>query len=139
MPEWVKTLITVLIAVFGSSGFWAYIAKRNEKKDVKTQMLVGLAHDRILFLGMRYVERGYITSDEYENLYEYLYQPYEKMGGNGSAKRVMQEVNKLPIHSQQVEHKKEGVTMHKAMLSQSMGDKTQEEIVETRSRLSHRT
>ena len=29
--------------------------------------------------------------------------------------------------------------MHKAMLSQSMGDKTQEEIVETRSRLSHRT
>ena len=108
MPEWVKTLITVLIAVFGSSGFWAYIAKRNEKKDVKTQMLVGLAHDRILFLGMRYVERGYITSDEYENLYEYLYQPYEKMGGNGSAKRVMQEVNKLPIHSQQVEHKKEG-------------------------------
>ena len=44
MPEWVKTLITVLIAVFGSSGFWAYIAKRNEKKDVKTQMLIGLAH-----------------------------------------------------------------------------------------------
>lgn len=24
---------------------------------------------------------------------------YEKMGGNGSAKRVMQEVNKLPIHN----------------------------------------
>lgn len=108
MPEWVKTLITVLIAVFGSSGFWAYVTKRNEKKDVKTQMLIGLAHDRILFLGMRYVERGYITGDEYENLYEYLYQPYEKMGGNGSAKRVMQEVNKLPIHSQQVEYKKEG-------------------------------
>lgn len=29
--------------------------------------------------------------------------------------------------------------MHKAMLSQPMGDKTQEEIAETRSRLSHRT
>lgn len=29
--------------------------------------------------------------------------------------------------------------MHKAMLSQPMGGKTQEEIVETRSRLSHRT
>lgn len=79
--------------------FWAYIQKRSEKKDVKTQMLVGLAHDRILFQGMSYVERGYITCDEYENLYEYLYRPYEKMGGNGSAKRVMQEVNKLPIHN----------------------------------------
>ena len=60
-------------------------------------MLIGLAHDRILYLGMQYIERGYITQDEYENLYEYLYKPYEKLGGNGSAKRVMTEVNKLPI------------------------------------------
>ena len=57
-----------------------------------------VGHDRIMYLGMVYIERGYITSDEYENLYEYLYKPYEKMGGNGSAKRVMNEVNKLPIH-----------------------------------------
>jgi hypothetical protein len=61
-------------------------------------MLVGLAHDRIMCLGMKYIDRGWITQDEYENLYEYLYKPYEKMGGNGSAKRVMMEVNKLPIH-----------------------------------------
>ena len=45
-------------------------------------MLVGLAHDRIIHLGMVYVTRGYITQDEYENLNDYLYQPYEKMGGN---------------------------------------------------------
>lgn len=99
MSSWVQMALTVVCAVIASSGFWTYIQKRSEKKDVKTQMLVGLAHDRILFLGMNYVERGYITRDEYENLYEYLYRPYEKMGGNGSAKRVMQEVNKLPIHS----------------------------------------
>ena len=91
--------LTVVCAVIASSGFWAYIQKRSEKKDVKTQMLVGLAHDRILFLGMSYIEQGFVTRDEYENLYEYLYRPYEKMGGNGSAKRVMQEVNKLPIHN----------------------------------------
>lgn len=99
MDSWLQMAVTVVCAVIASSGFWAYIQKRTEKKDVKTQMLVGLAHDRILFLGMSYVERGYITRDEYENLYEYLYRPYEKMGGNGSAKRVMQEVNKLPIHN----------------------------------------
>ena len=40
---------------------------------------------------------GY-TKDEYENLYEYLYKPYSALGGNGSAKKVMEEVNKLPIH-----------------------------------------
>lgn len=71
--------------------------KKGLKKDVKTEMLVGLAHDRILFLGMHYVDRGFITQDEYENLHDYLYVPYEKLGGNGSAKRVMQEVDKLPI------------------------------------------
>lgn len=45
-----------------------------------------------------YIERGWITQDEYENLNDYLYKPYEKMGGNGSAQKIMLEVNKLPIH-----------------------------------------
>ena len=27
----------------------------------------------------------------------YLYEPYEEMGGNGSARRVMEEVRKLPM------------------------------------------
>lgn len=98
MPQFVETLITVLCAVLASSGFWALMQKLTDKKDAKTQMLVGLAHDRILYLGMSYVQRGYITKDEYENLYDYLYKPYLKMGGNGSAKRVMGEVDKLPLH-----------------------------------------
>lgn len=93
-----QMIVTIICAVAASSGFWAYIQKRNERKDIKTQMLIGLAHDRIIYLGMGFIERGWISQDEYENLYEYLYKPYEKMGGNGSAKRVMTEVNKLPIH-----------------------------------------
>ncbi len=93
MSDWLQ----ILIAVLASSGFWTLITKLTDRKDVKNQMLVGLAHDRILYLGMSYVERGYITQDEYENLHDYLYVPYEKMGGNGSAKRVMNEVEKLPI------------------------------------------
>lgn len=101
MEPWFQILITVVSSVLASSGLWAYITKRLEKKDVKTEMLIGLGHDRIMYLGMSYVERGFITSDEYENLYEYLYKPYENMGGNGSAKRIMNEVNKLPIHKSQ--------------------------------------
>ncbi len=101
MESWLQILLTIFSSVLASSGLWAYITKRLEKKDVKTEMLIGLGHDRIMYLGMAYIERGYITSDEYENLYEYLYKPYEKMGGNGSAKRIMNEVNKLPIHKSQ--------------------------------------
>lgn len=98
MDAWQQIIITIFSSVLASSGLWAYIQKKAECKDVKTQMLIGLAHDRIIFLGMSYIERGWITQDEYENLYEYLYKPYEVMGGNGSAKRIMTEVNKLPIH-----------------------------------------
>lgn len=99
MEPWLQIVVTVFSSVLASSGLWAFIAKKSENKDVKIKMLIGLAHDRIIFLGMGYIERGYITQDEYENLYEYLYKPYEKMGGNGSAKRIMTEVNKLPLRN----------------------------------------
>ena len=98
MEPWVQIVITIFSSVLASSGLWAYLSKRMESKDVKTEMLIGLAHDRIMYLGMSYIERGYITQDEYENLKEYLFEPYEKLGGNGSAKKIMQEVDKLPIH-----------------------------------------
>ena len=95
--NWLQTLITIIGAVIASSGFWTYVQKKSEKKDVKTLMLMGLAHDRIIYLGMCYIDRGYITHDEYENLYDYLYKPYKQMDGNGSAHRIIDEVKKLPI------------------------------------------
>lgn len=97
MEQWIQMVLTVFSSVLASSGIWVYLSKRIERKDTKTEMLVGLAHDRILYLGGAYIERGCITQDEYENLKVYLYEPYEKLGGNGSAKRIMQEVDKLPI------------------------------------------
>lgn len=105
MEPWLQTVLTILGSVLASSGFWAFIQEREKRKStankqetVESQMLIGLAHDRIIYLGMTYVERGWVSQEEYENLYEYLYKPYEKLGGNGSAKRIMTEVNKLPIH-----------------------------------------
>lgn len=97
MEPWLNTLITVFCAVLASSGLWAYLEKRSTKKDAKTQLLIGIAHDRIITLGTQYIERGDITLDELENLNSYLYKPYIKLGGNGSAKRLMDEVLKLPI------------------------------------------
>lgn len=93
-----EALVTILVSVLASSGVWAVIMKVMDKKDVRTQMLIGLGHDRIMYLGMHYIERGWITRDEYENLVDYLYRPYEMMGGNGSAKRVIEEVKKLPLN-----------------------------------------
>ena len=97
MDFWVQMIVTIMCSVLASSGLWALVSKRMDHKDARTELLIGIAHDRIIFLGMSYVNRGYITQEEYENLHSYLYGPYKKAGGNGSAERVMKEVEKLPI------------------------------------------
>ena len=102
--------LAVVFAILASSGFWAFITvivqKHLENKysvssreSIEREMLIGLAHDRILSLGMKYIQRGYITRDEYENINQYLYEPYSELGGNGSAKKIMEELNKLPIRA----------------------------------------
>ena len=93
----IPAISAIVVAALTSGGLWALVAKRADKNDAERKMLVGLAHDRIIHLGMVYIERGYVTQDEYENLNDYLYAPYEKMGGTGSAKRVIGEVRRLPI------------------------------------------
>ena len=101
----VQTFVTILCAAIASSGLWSFIIKIVDKKDVRTQMLIGLGHDRIICLGMQYIERGEITQSEYENLHKYLYEPYKKMGGNGSADRIMKEIDKLKIVPDNYERK----------------------------------
>lgn len=112
-------IITGIVTLLASSGFWTFILKRSEAKDAKTRLLIGLAHDRILFLGSSYIHRGYISKEEYDDLLHYLYEPYREAGGNGSAEKVMSEVDKLPMykaiylpkneHIEYLEEKKKGV------------------------------
>lgn len=71
--------------------------KKSNKRTAESDMLMGLGHDRIVFLGSEYVKRGYITKEEYENLHEYLYKPYLELGGNGTAQKIMKEVEKLDM------------------------------------------
>ena len=97
MDDIYKLIITGLCSMIASSGFWLYLQKRLDKNDAQAEMLRGLGHDRIIRHGLRYIERGYITTSEYENLKDYLYVPYKKLGGNGSADRVMSEVDKLEL------------------------------------------
>lgn len=97
MDSLISMIVTVVCAVLASSGFWAFLQKRYEKKDVRSRMLLGLAHDRIIFLGLKYIKEGEISEDDYENIHDYLYLPYKEMGGNGSAERIMREIDKLPI------------------------------------------
>lgn len=104
-------IIPILITFVASSGFWAYLGNFRDKKSMQTELLIGLAHDRLINLGLTYITRGWITQDEYENLNVYLYKPYEKLGGNGTVKRLMLEVDKLPIRKDKMFDKVTGETL----------------------------
>lgn len=93
---------SVIASILASTGLWSLIQKKLDKKDAKSKMLRGLGHDRIMDLGMKYIQRGYITPDEYENLVDYLYGPYEALHGNGSAARIINEVKRLPVKERYV-------------------------------------
>lgn len=103
-----ELILTIFLATLGSSGLWTlvlYFVQRKDKKRDKedeelcnqSQMLLGLGHDRIVYLGKKYIEKGSVTDAEFENLNKYLYEPYLKLGGNGTAEKIMNDVKKLPV------------------------------------------
>ena len=110
----IQAVVSVLTAVLASGGLWSFLSKKQEirfeelerkrkkeaeaevKNDGKTKLLVGLAHDRLIYLTKKYLEEGWIDSEDYENL-TYMYEPYIQCGGNGTVKRNMEKVEKLPF------------------------------------------
>lgn len=59
--------------------------------------MLGLAYEKITNLGLYYIERGWITKDEFEDFRKYLFEPYKELGGNGVGERIMEEVSQLPL------------------------------------------
>lgn len=92
-----QLILTALAGVGASSGFWVYMDRKRKTRDLTSKLLIGLAHDRIVCLSLTYIDRGFITSDEFENLHDFLYVPYVALGGNGSAIRLMEKIKKLPL------------------------------------------
>ena len=108
MSHFADTIVTVICSVFASSGLWTFItaainSRRNknnsESKRIELieKMTRGLAHAKIVDVGEQYLEDKHISLDDLDDFNHYLYFPYSAMGGNGYAKKIAEEVNKLPI------------------------------------------
>ncbi len=91
-----QIVITIFTSVLASSGLWAYLVTRLDRHTAEREMLLGIGHMEIVFYGMQYIDRGWITKDEYDTLQD-LYKPYKKLGGNGSGTKIMNEIEKLPL------------------------------------------
>ena len=83
-------------ALLGGSGIWAWARTRSERNDSEDKLLLQVAKNQLISQGRFYLERGYITMDEYEE-YESEYEVYATLGGNGLARRVFKQVDDLPI------------------------------------------
>ena len=93
VAEMANPVITTLL---GSSGIWMWAKTRTDRNNSEDQLLLEVAKNQLIVLGRTYLERGYITMDEYEE-YEAEYKLYSALGGNGLAKRVFKQVDELPI------------------------------------------
>lgn len=90
-------IITALGGILSANGLWTFLSSKKSKNGELTRMIVGLGHSSICELCEKYIIRGYIAQDEYEDLIDYIYTPYKKLGGNGTAEKMVNEVEKLPI------------------------------------------
>lgn len=86
----------------GSGGFWVYLRgkyeRRDKRRDAYVALIMGLAHDKIVYLGLKYIEKGWVNKDEYDDLIKYFWEPYSALGGDGSAERIVTLVKLLPIN-----------------------------------------
>lgn len=97
--EMVVALIAAISGVIASSGLWAFVQKKSDTHTAHTRLLMGLAYDKIVTIGMAYIQRGWVSKDEYEEYLKYLVEPYKEMGGNGVAERIAREVGGLPFRT----------------------------------------
>ena len=113
-------LVSITATVFASSGFFQllmliYQSREKEKERKRLEetqkkliniqdfnalcrCVTGIAMFRIAREAKRYIDKGYVTSEEYHTLKHNLYEPYVALGGNGLATKFMQEVEELPMH-----------------------------------------
>lgn len=90
-------VLTIVCAVFASSGFWTWLITRNNNRSAQARLIMGLGFSEIERKAKLYIEKGSISTDEYQDFVKYLYAPYKDMGGDGTAAKLMSEVDKLPI------------------------------------------
>ena len=110
---------SIVLAIFASSGFFQLLMlmyqtrekekerKRMEETEKKLisvkdfnalcRCVTGIAMFRIAREAKRYIDKGYVISEEYHTLKHNLYEPYVALGGNGLATKFMQEVEELPM------------------------------------------
>jgi hypothetical protein len=109
MPIWLQATMAIFSALMGSTGLWALIqSNKKYRKDnseavqknaeAMQKIVMGLAYTELKDRGSAYIQRGWVTREEFEDYQKYFYQPYKALGGNGLADRIHNDVISLPFY-----------------------------------------
>lgn len=96
-----EQILTMVVAIFGSTGFWTWLMHKQDEKNAKktdltlmSDALLAIIHDRMYYLCKKTISEGNITPEDYENLNK-MYIPYQKLGGNGTVHKMMNEISNM--------------------------------------------
>ena len=99
----IEAIVTLIVAIFGSTGFWSFLSSRRERKYRQSERqnevargTMALLHSQIYQLARDVIKRGGITASELDDL-ESLYAPYSALGGNNTGTTYYQRAKTLPL------------------------------------------
>lgn len=83
-------LASILLSAFN------YFKYRTKEYALIKEGVLAILHNKIYTLGKQYIEQEHITLADLKD-FEYLYDAYHKLGGNGTGTEIYERVKDLPI------------------------------------------
>lgn len=77
-----------------------YVLENNTVANKHMNLILTSYHFRLTQLCKAYIQQGFMTNTEYEQLVEF-YKVYAGLGGNGQAKTYYERAVQLPVHNAQ--------------------------------------
>lgn len=98
-----NTILTIVISCIGSAGLWTLINtllnrkfKKNDDNDLIKKALKGLLYTDCLEWGEKYVEQGWISTEDFHDWNTYHFSPYKALGGDSAVDRIDATLKNLP-------------------------------------------
>ena len=88
-------IVSVIIAIFASTGFWDWLKTRRKKMTPYERVTMAVGREKLNKLSKKYIKMTYIPEDEFES-FNKLGEAYLEADGNTVVKELYLEAVKLP-------------------------------------------
>ena len=80
----------ILLSIFN------FVKSKHSSNKLIRDGVIAILHNKIYTLGKQYIERKYVTIEDMKD-FEYLYNAYHALGGNGTGTEIYERVKNLSI------------------------------------------